>query len=117
MALQLRDETAAQLVLEISGGGALIGIGGAADSVQILAVCGNPIIKSTGVAYDSTVTSASGTTASGSVTTDGSGYATITTSTGEPAVGVGVDSGLQVNNTNDFVLSWSPSTSRKYVYW
>jgi hypothetical protein len=47
--LQLKNETTGHVALEISGGGALIGIDGASDSVHILAICGNPIIKSTKV--------------------------------------------------------------------
>jgi hypothetical protein len=117
MPLRLRDETAAVDVLEISGGGVLIGIGGAADSVHILAVCGNPIIKSSGIAYDNTVISSAAVPSTGSVTTDGSGNATITTSTGQAAT---TSSGTNITTlgTNSIAVhGLAPSTSYHYAFW
>ena len=116
MALRLIDETAAQTVLEISGGGALIGIGGAADSVQILAVCGQPIIKSNGLVYDARVVASSGATASGTVALDGNGVATVSTAQPEPVV-IADSSEVWNNTAGSFNLHGAAGGNRTYCIW
>ena len=118
MALRLIDETAAQTVLEISGGGALIGIGGAADSVQILSVCGNPIIRSDGICYNNTVVATSGGPVSGVASLDGSGNATISTGLSEPVIEKTSGSlSLVDNSAGSFQLHGAAGGTREYCYW
>lgn len=115
MALRLINVTVAKSVLEISSSGALLGINGAADPTHILALSGNPIIKSTGVAYDNTVVSASAQAVSGTVTLDSSGSATITTNLGQAPVAA--DYGIDSLSTNSYTLRGPANTSLKYCYW
>lgn len=115
MPLQLKDETTGIVALEISGGGALIGIDGA-SGVHILAVCGNPIIKSNGVAFDNTVVPTAAVPATGSVTTNGSGDATVTTNTSQKAV---LASGASVKTLGDnaILVHGSPGSAYRYSFW
>jgi hypothetical protein len=115
--LQLKNETTGHVALEISGGGALIGIDGAADSVHILAICGNPLIKSSGIAYDGTVISSSALPTTGSVTTNGSANATITTNTGQRALGsIGANvTSLATNSMN--IHADISGHGYRYAFW
>jgi hypothetical protein len=119
MPLQLKDETTGHIALEISGGGALIGIDGASDSVHILAVCGNPIIKSSGVAYDNTVISASAAPGQGSVTLDGSGRASVAHSLGTPPIAASGDGSISTTTVDSTYvqITGGASTSARYTYW
>jgi hypothetical protein len=116
MALQIKDETAGVVVMEISGGAALIGIDGSADAVHILAVAGNVFIKSTGVVYDNRTVSSCPLPTTGSATTDGSGNAVITTGLSQ-AVIVPASTDLNGYTSTTFTLHGAASTSLPYRYW
>jgi hypothetical protein len=115
--LQLKNETTGHVALEISGGGALIGIDGASDSVHILAICGNPIIKSTKVIYDSRVVATSGKTTFGTATLDSSGNASITHGQTQPVIVQGVSNSIQDDDSTRFSLRGPANGTRKYNFW
>jgi hypothetical protein len=115
MALEVIDETAGKVVCIIPNGtSALLGINGAADSVQLLAISGNVLFKSTGIVNTNLVRGSAALPTTGTVTTDGSGIATVSTTVTQPVITQNADT---LSSTSFTVRTGSPSTIFNYSYW
>src|SRR4051812_38889172 len=116
MSLQIKDETAGLVIMEISGGAALIGIDGSADSVHLLATAGNVIIKSTGIVNDNLTVSGCATPTTGSATFDGTGHVTVTTGQSQKVV---IGEAVEIDGFTDttFTMKGPAGGSRSYRFW